>query len=602
VENLVPDLLIPYAPFLVAALVALGLTPVAMRIARAVGAVAHPKADRWHARETPLLGGIAITAGILAGLLFSDVPDTQLLAVAAGVILLFATGLIDDLSGLRPVTKLVAQTAAAGILVVGGVEAGWPEMRLVTIPLTIFWVVGITNALNLLDNMDGLAAGVTAISGLAVAACAAQVEGGVGLPAALMALSVSGAALGFLPWNAHPARVFMGDAGSLPLGFALAASSLMATHREAGHLALVLAAPLLALAVPILDTTLVSVVRKAHGRAISQGGRDHLSHRLVALGIPEQRAVQLLWLLSAVLGAFAVATTRLDFLGTFVFLAIGLVASTVLGVVVGRVKVYAPTERADEAERTEELRRTFLNYARILGPFATDFMLAGAAYVGAYLLRYEGEIPGPDRALLEQSIAVVVVVQLAALTACRVYRSVWRYFGIQDAANLARGIGTAAVVSTIVVVFFWRESVFSRAVFVTDAVLLAVLLFGVRALTRFVNDAFGGFDHGGERVLVVGAGEAGTLCLRALRARGGEPVSPIGILDDDPGLRRRQIHGVPVVGQVGDLEDVLSALDPEEVVLSSLPEDEQLEVMREIVGRSGARLTLSPYAKAFVPL
>ncbi len=601
-ESLIPDRLLPFAPFLVAALVALAVTPLAMRLARAIDAVARPMADRWHVRETPLLGGIAITAGLLAGLLIADVPEPQAYALGAGILLLFLTGLVDDLSGLRPVTKLVAQTAAAGILVFGGVEAGWPEMRLITIPLTIVWVVGITNAMNLLDNMDGLAAGVATISGLAVAACAAQVEGGVGFAAAMMALVVAGSALGFLPWNAHPARVFMGDAGSLPLGFALAASSLMATHREAGNLAFVLAAPLLALAVPILDTALVSVVRKAHGRAISQGGRDHLSHRLVALGIPERRAVQLLWLVSAVLGGFAVASTSLDLLGTFVFLAIGLVLSSVLGVTVGRVKVYAPTDQPAEAERTEELRRTFVNYARILGPFATDFVLLGAAYVGAYLLRYDGIIPGPDRELMEQSVAVVVALQLAALASCRVYRGVSRYFGVEDAANLARGVATAGIASTLAVVFLWRESIFSRAVFVIDVALVALFLFGVRALARFVNDAFGGFHDGGERVLVVGAGEAGTLCLRALRARGGARVTPVGILDDDLGLRSRQIHGVPVVGLVEDLEGVISALDPEEVVLSTLPDDAELDAMREIVGRSGARLTLSPYAKAFVPL
>jgi len=598
----VPDFLTPFVSLLAAAIVAVIVTPLAMRLAHAVDAVARPKADRWHVRATPLLGGIAITAGLLAGLYFAGIPDAQLYAVGGGVVLLFVTGLVDDLAGLRPVTKLVAQTAAAVILLVGGVEAGWPEMRLVTIPLTIIWVVGITNALNLLDNMDGLAAGVAAISGVAVAACAAQVEGGVGLAAAMTALAVAGAGLGFLPWNAHPARVFMGDAGSLPLGFALAASSLMATHREAGHLVLVLAAPLLALAVPILDTALVSIIRKAHGRSISQGGRDHLSHRLVALGIPERRAVRLLWLVSAVLGGFAVATTRLDFLGTFVFLAIGIAVSAVLGVAVGHVKVYAPTDRPADAERTEELRRTFLNYARIIGPFATDFILAGAAYVGAYLLRYDGAIPAPDRELMEQSVAVVVAVQLAALTVCRVYRGVWCYFGVQDAAHLVRGIATASIASTLIVVFLWRESVFSRAVFITDAALLALFLFGVRALTRFVNDAFGGFHEGGERVLVVGAGEAGTLCLRALRARGGAPVTPVGILDDDPALRRRHIHGVPVVGCVEDLGGVLTALDPEEVVLSTLPDDDQLAVLREIVSRTDARLTLSPYAKAFVPL
>ena len=594
--------LAPFVPFGVALIVALAVTPLAMRLARATGAVDRPKSDRWHRRETPLLGGVAIVAGLLVALGLSDQLSREVLGVAAGILILFATGVVDDIRGLRPATKLVAQIVAAGVLIGMGVRAGWPENPLLSVPLTFLWVVGITNALNLLDNMDGLAAGVAAISGLSVAACAALVPGGGAAAAVLVALAVTGAAAGFLPWNRHPARVFMGDAGSLPLGFALAASGLLATHREAGQLAIVLAAPLLALAVPILDTTLVSIVRKWHGRRISQGGRDHLSHRLVALGIPERRAVRVLWMASAVLGAFAVAATSLGWLGTLALLAIGFCASAVVGVVLGHVKVYAPVERAADAERTEELRRTFLNYARILGPFAADFLLAGAAYIGAYLLRYDGRIPGPDRLLLEESLPVVIAVQMAALAGFRVYRGVWKYFGVKDAADLARGIGVGTILATLAIVFIWRESVFSRAVVVMDGVLLAVLLFGARALARFFFDAFGGFHEGGERVIVVGAGEAGSLCLRALRSRAGRPVTPVGILDDDPALRRRRIYGVPVLGGTGDLARVLLDLEPAEVVLSSMPDDIRLGALRDVVGRSGARLTLSPYAKAFVPL
>jgi hypothetical protein len=318
--------------------------------------------------------------------------------------------------------------------------------------------------------------------------------------------------------------------------------------------------------------------------------------------MPERHAVRGLLFASAILGAFAVAATSLGWLGTFVLLAVGVVVSAVLGVVLGHAKVYAPAQRPADAERAEELRRTFLNYGRILGPFAVDFLLAGAAYVGAYLLKYDGRIPEPDLTLLEDSLPVVLAAQMAALTAFRVYRGVWRYFGVKDAADLARGVAAAAIASTLVIVFLWRESVFSRAVLIMDAVLLAVLLFGARALARFVYDAFGGFHEGGDRVLVVGAGEPGAMCLRALRSRDGEPVTPIGILDDDPGLRRRRIQGVPVLGATSDLERVLADAAPAEVVLSTLPDDVRLGELRDIVGRNGARLTLSPYAKAFVPL
>ncbi len=589
-------------PLVVGLVVALAVTPIAIRIAHAVDAVDRPRDDRWHRRETPLLGGIAISVGLLAALLVGGGTSPATLATAGGVLLLFVVGLVDDLRGVRPAVKLVAQTAAAGVLVLGGVRAGWPEDALLSVPLTVLWVVGITNAVNLLDNMDGLASGIAGISGLAVAGCALALPDGVGVPAALAALAVSGAAFGFLPYNVNPARVFMGDAGSLPLGFALASASLLATHREAGQLAIVLVAPLLALAVPILDTTLVSVVRKWHGRAISQGGRDHLSHRLVALGVPEREAVRTLWLVAAILGGFAVAVTQLDLLGTAVLVVLGLLASAVLGVVLGRVKVYAPTKDVKKAARTEELRKTFANYVRVGGPIGGDFLLAGAAYVAAYVLRYEGELADVDRRLLEESILVVITAQLACLAAARVYRGIWRYFGIRDAASLLRGTLAGTALTALILMFGWRESTFSRSVIVLDGALLVLFLFGARSLARFVSEAFGGFSASGERVLVVGAGEPGTLCLRALRMRDGAAVTPVGILDDDPTLLRRRIHGVPVLGTTGDLSRVLTELDPHEVVLSSLPEDARLDELRKTTRAAGVRLTLSPYAKAFVPL
>jgi UDP-GlcNAc:undecaprenyl-phosphate/decaprenyl-phosphate GlcNAc-1-phosphate transferase len=591
-----------FLPLLVAFVFSLTLTPLAMRLARRVGAVDRPKADRWSRRETPLLGGVAITAGLLVALLALRPLTQETMVVAAGVVLLHVVGVWDDVRGLRPQAKLVAQTAAAGVLLLGGVRAGWPSSVFLATPLTVLWVVGITNALNLLDNMDGLAAGVGAITAIAVACCANALPGGAGDGAALVALAAGGAALGFLPWNVHPARVFMGDGGSLPLGFALAAASLPGTHSGAGHVAAVLAGPLLALAVPILDTTFVSILRKWHGRRISQGGRDHLSHRLVALGVPEKRAVATLWLLSAGFGAFAVASTQLRTLGSLTLVALALAAAAVVGVVLGRVKVYTRVAAAADAEKTEEMRRTFLNYVSAAGPIAADFVLAGAAYAAAYLLKYGADVPPREMDLLEVSIAPVVAIQLAALASCRVYRSVWRFFGMADAVALAKGCVVAFAATTMAVVFFWRFAMFSREVFVIDACLLMLFLFGARTFLRLLADAFGRFPDDGVKVLVVGAGAAGAQCLQALRARGDARVTPIGIVDDDASLHRRRIHGVPVVGSMNDLPRLLLELRPQEVVLSSLPDDVRVEELRTLVRAAGARLTLSPYARAFAPL
>jgi len=596
----ITSLLGPFAPLVGALLVAALLTPLAMRLAPTVGAVDRPRAERWHERETPLLGGLAITAAIVTAVLVFGGFTERMLAVCGGVLLLHVVGLVDDVKGVRPANKLVAQVAAASILVLGGVQAAWPENAILSVPLTVFWVLGITNAVNLLDNMDGLASGIAAISGLAVAAC--LVPAGFGYDAVIVALAAAGAALGFLPYNRHPARIFMGDSGSMPLGFALAAATLLGTHREAGNLAIVMAGPMLALAVPILDTTFVSVLRKWHGRSISTGGRDHLSHRLVALGLPERQAVRLLWFLAAAFGALAVGASRLDMVGGVTLLLLAIFVSCLVGVVLGRVKVYTKVARASEATRTAELQQTFLNYMHAAAPIAGDFVLIGVAYVAAYLLRYEGEIPADEMLVLEQSLPVVVVVQLAGLAAFGVYRSVWRYFGTQDAIRLALGCGAAAALTTMVIVFGWRHALFSRAVLILDPALVVLLLFGSRALARLLSDAHGRFPEDGMRVLVVGGGESGALCLRALRARGDCEVTPVGILDDDPTLRRRHFHGVPVLGRTADLAQVLADLQPEEVVLSTLPDEDVIALYRDAAEEAGARLILSPYARAFVPL
>jgi len=591
----------PFGPALVALVVALLLTPVAMRLAPRLGAVDKPSAERWHDRATPLLGGIAITAAIVTALLVFGDGGPRIWATIGGVLLLHGVGLVDDIRGVRPANKLVAQMVAAGILLLGGVRAGWPEDAIWSVPLTVFWVLGITNALNLLDNMDGLAAGIAGISGLAIAFCLLPFD--YGHEAVIVALAVAGAALGFLPFNRHPARIFMGDSGSLPLGFGLAAATLLGTHQEAGHLAVVLAGPLLALAVPILDTTFVSVLRKWHGRGISQGGRDHLSHRLVALGIPERQAVRLLWGLAAVFGGAAVAGSRLGLVSSFLLLVMAILVSCLFGVVLGRVKVYTTVAVPAEAARTLQFRQTVLNYLRALAPIGADFVLCTVAYVASYLLRYEGVIPDDEQAVLEASLPVVVAAQLAALAMERVYRGVWRYFGTQDALRLARGCIAAGVVTALIVMFGWRNAKFSRAVLILDPALLVLLLFGARALARILSDALGRFPEDGMRVLVVGGGESGAMCLRALRARGDGHVTPVGILDDDPSLKKRLFHGVPVLGSRADLERVLAELRPEEVVLSTLPEDEhEIAALRDAAEEVGARLILSPYARAFVPL
>ena len=285
------------------------LTPIVIALARRIGAVARPKSDRWHSRPTAMLGGVAIAVSV-AGTLLAFVPLTRdNLVVIAASSALFLVGLIDDFLHVRPYQKLIAQLVAAGAVISFGLVLPWTSWPAVNAAITLFWLVGITNAVNMLDNMDGLAAGVSAIAaaflGLNFIANQQPAE-------AVMLAAFAGAVIGFLVYNHHPASIFMGDCGSMFLGFFLASIALVSGTGggRSRSVVAVLAVPVLVLVVPIFDTTFVTLMRKLAGRAASQGGRDHTSHRLVALGLSEKWAVWMLYAFAAAAGALAMLVRR----------------------------------------------------------------------------------------------------------------------------------------------------------------------------------------------------------------------------------------------------------------------------------------------------
>src|SRR3954467_9526016 len=298
--------------FLLSALASLVLTPLCRAFAQRFDFVAKPKDDRWHKRPTALFGGVAIAVPALAfGLLVG--PDTLLWELLGCGFLIAAFGLVDDVMSLKASTKLIAQITVASALLFFGLRLHWTGSLVGDSMLTLFWIVGITNAFNLLDNMDGLCAGIALIAGTFLLIDL------VGNPAlagpALYLAGLLGATAGFLVYNVYPASIFMGDTGSLLLGLNLAAVSLVANGADAqgrSGLLSVVAAPVLPLLVPIFDTTLVTALRVLSGRSPSQGGRDHSSHRLVAVGLSEPRAVATLWMLAAAGGMISILPRRPD--------------------------------------------------------------------------------------------------------------------------------------------------------------------------------------------------------------------------------------------------------------------------------------------------
>ncbi len=377
----------PFAVGAICIVFAAALTYAVREIASRTGFVAKPKSDRWHKRPTAMMGGVAIflTTVIAYGLF---VPKTfESMIVIAASSFLFFVGLVDDILNIKPYQKLFGQLIGATFVVGLGPKLPITGYELVDMWITVFWLIGITNAINLLDNMDGLAAGISVIA-------AASLAVGFGLNGQadeLMLVTIFiGALLGFLVFNFNPASIFMGDCGSMFVGFLLASSVLMgqAGGRSRGIFS-ILAVPILILFVPIFDTTLVTVIRKLWGRKASQGGRDHTSHRLVALGLSERAAVLMIYGFAICAGLLSLFVSRLSTVRSIALIGVFTAALTIIGVYLSKVKVYE--EREDDLAARDNAVFAFLinvSYKRRIFEIFLDAFLITFSYYAAYALLF----------------------------------------------------------------------------------------------------------------------------------------------------------------------------------------------------------------------
>ena len=320
--------MISYLLIFFAALVfALGGTPLMRTVALRVGVVDQPAARKLHTAPVPLLGGLAIYGAVCGALLlFSDrFYAIQIVSILLGATWVSFFGLWDDQSGLNAGVKLLAQVAGAVILMATGVMVQLPVPAWANVALTLLWMVGITNALNLLDNMDGLSSGVGAVAALfflLLAAISGQYLVGA------MAAALLGACLGFLLYNFNPASIFMGDTGSLFLGFMLAALGIKMRF-PANVPWVTWMIPLFVLVVPLFDTTLVFLSRLRRGKnPLTTPGKDHISHRLVARGWTRREAVLLIYLVGCLGGALAIFVSATDTTAAYTVAAASLAALT----------------------------------------------------------------------------------------------------------------------------------------------------------------------------------------------------------------------------------------------------------------------------------
>lgn len=580
--------MISMGALLVAFAVSVAATPLVIRVATRRGFVSRPKADRWNARSIPLMGGVALYLGVTTGVLCFAELTQEMVGVLLGGTLIFILGIIDDVLQIKPSSKFLGQILASCVVIYAGLKFDLIPNPFLNLFLTLLWLVGITNAFNLLDNMDGLSAGVAAISSLTTFVFSLI----QGLPAiSVISLSILGASLGFLVFNFNPARIFMGDCGSLFLGFTLACTTILGSWEQASNLFGILAVPALALGVPIFDTLLVTVSRVLSGRAVSAGGRDHTSHRLVALGMSERKAVLSLYALCGALGCIAIFSILFNLVLSGLVTMLSIVVLAVFGLYLGQKKVYRYGTEGARSSRDEAsgFYSSFIRHKTRILEVTIDIGLIALAFLAAYVLRFDGAIPEELYGQVTATLPALIAIKLSLFYYFGLYRIIWAYMDVYDLVTIGKAVTAGTVVTVLALLGLTHFDGFSRVVFVLDGFFLLVLVAGSRTLFRLFREYFAGLPRRGRRLLIVGAGDAGEMILREIRNNPELPYQPVGFIDDDVSKGGKRIHGLPVFGGRERIPGVARKERVDEILIAipSLSESERLgiEALCEAAGK-----------------
>lgn len=563
-ENELRLVLVPATAFVLTLL----LIPLVSRLAIRWGRVAQPRADRWHKRPTPTMGGVAFFCSFFCVAVIAVPQPSASLPFFLITLYMFVVGVYDDLRPINPATKLIGQIIAAAAAIFCGYTLQffpWPPLDML---ITVIWIVGLINAINLLDNMDGLAGGIGLIAAFALAflflfRVHSDIQHG------LLALALAGALGAFLVYNFHPASIFMGNAGSLFLGSSLSLLSIH-THGQTSNMLSLVAVPVCLLLVPILDTTLVALTRMLHGRPVFQGNIDHTSHRLVVLGLSEREAVLLLYLMAMISGVVAVLVEHFSYT-----LSLALVPTVVL--VLALFTAYlAQIEFVSTAEAKKRVQESTLpallfslTYKRRLLEVLLDLFLIVFTYYLAFALRYDFSLDGRSMKLYLTSLPLVLTATYVSFFFFGVYRGLWRYTGLDDLLPLGKGVIGGAILAAGVLLMVYRFTGYSRVVLILYALLLLLAVAATRLSFRFFALLVGRPRTETVPILIYGAGDGGEAVIRECRNNPRLAYRPVGFLDDDVRKVGRTIFGVPVLGGIEQLPALLQERGIQGCIISS---------------------------------
>ncbi len=583
--------------FLISTALGLALTPLVRIFAKWANICSFPSERNIHQRPVPLLGGISIffafnTAVILGHLLnHSLIGDPFISRWAALLIcqtIILALGFVDDAIRLQPSVKLLFQIIVAVLMVLFGFSIGAitnpftgdiVRLGVLAAPITILWVVGITNALNLIDGLDGLSAGTSFIVSLTVGLIA-YINGNAAI--VFVTLCLAGSILGFLPYNFHPAKIFLGDSGSLLLGFILAVVSIQGSSK--GPALVGLLAPILALGFPIMET-LLSMIRRflrsiriiddpaGNGRfrtvpvgkpAIFRADKDHFHHRLLRFGYSQRKAVILLYAICIALSVLAFLVVAIENLNLTAALAAIII---VFFIGIKRLKY-------DEFKILENgLLIPLFNYPIVnksLFQVFIDLGMISLAYYSSFLLLFRG-FDHQVRELFVQSLPIVLLVQIVVFHFSGVYKRPWVYTRLEDALTVLKAAFLSSLISAVVLALVFRpESFGGVTLFVLDFYLLLTGVAGLRiSHLVFMSYYKKRAASVGKRVLIYGAGERGSYVLREIKKNGSYAFAPAGFMDDAPEKIGREMQGVPVLGSIDNLDEIFRENNIAEIIVST---------------------------------
>lgn len=543
-----------YDRVLLCGVVSFAMAVVLMPFAKAISSrfkiVAEPSQESGHLNSTPVLGGIAIVIAVLGALaLMQALP----LWTLTGAGLLLAVGVIDDAVALTPASKFVLEALVVVLFLATGPPlpevTRWP---LVNTAGSAFFMLAAINAFNLVDGLDGLAAGIGIIAASAVGVVAWWSRDAGVAYAAAATVAAFGA---FMIFNFHPASIFMGDSGALPMGFLLGALALEGSALEANSHLSKLVFPLLVMLVPLLDTSIVTVSRIATSNPISRRGLDHSHHRLLMLGLTVRRAVLVTW-------AFAVAGALCAAGLTFLNHAYLLSVLPFLIVVIGVVGLFmidltfdgkAPGVAYGYVRGSARYLLSFA-YKRRFAEAALDFALIPAAYFGAFMLRRDFAMNDGIVGSLIRSTPTILVTTYAAFGLTGVYRGIWRYAGLADIIRFANGSLLAGIFIAIVSLFVPIQM--SGSIIVLYVILTFNLLVFTRLSFQTLRRAIAILALPTDRVLIVGAGRTGEAAVHYIFSGNNHRTQLVGFVDDDAFKEGKLVHGRAVLGPLDELERI----------------------------------------------